>query len=87
MAQVLIETGRISATEWASVFGAALREAAGRGASDDNQTYYAALAEALDRVLVRESQLEPREIEQRIEEWRAAYYRTPHGKPVTLVDR
>jgi nitrile hydratase accessory protein len=85
MAQVLIETGRIAAAKWPVVFGAALKEAADRGDPDDSQTYYVALAEALGRALVAEGRLEASEIEIRIEDWRAAYMRTPHGKPVTLT--
>ena len=87
MAQTLIGTGQIAAAQWASEFGAALRGAADRGAPDDNQTYYAALTEALARLLVAKGCLEAREIEQRIEDWRAAYLRTPHGRPVVLADR
>ena len=85
MAQTLIGTGQIAAAQWASELGATLREAADRGASDDDQTYYGALTETLARLLVAKGCLEAREIEQRIEDWRAAYMRTPHGKPVTLT--
>ena len=52
MAQTLIESGRIAASEWPSVFGAALRKAAGRGEADTSEAYYAALVEALMSVLV-----------------------------------
>ena len=48
-------------------FGAALRKAAGEGASDDSQTYYAALADALGRVLVSEGRLQAHDIEERVE--------------------
>jgi len=85
MVQALIESGRIAASKWPTAFGAALRNAGDRGDPDDSQTYYAALVEALLTLLVAEGSLNGDEIVQRIEDWRAAYLRTPHGKPVTLT--
>ena len=85
--QTLIESGRIAASEWTSAFGAALRKAAERGAADDSETYYAALVEALSAVLITEGRLNAQEIARRVEDWRAAYLRTPHGKPVTLAGK
>jgi hypothetical protein len=87
MAQTLIDSGRIAASEWSSVFGAALRKAAEHGAADDSDTYYATLVEALMTVLVAKGRLEDDEIARRVEDWRAAYLGTPHGKPVTLAAR
>jgi nitrile hydratase accessory protein len=83
LVQVLIETGRISPQEWASAFGAALRQAAANE-PNSGETYYTSLAEALERVLVTEGTLQEAEVGQRIDDWRAAYNRTPHGKPVRL---
>ena len=85
MAQALIESGRIAASKWPLAFGAALRQAADRGAADDSDTYYAAMIEALTTLLVAEGGLNGGEIARRVEDWRAAYLRTPHGKPVTLT--
>ncbi len=85
MAQTLIDSGRIAASEWSSVLGAALRKAAEHGAADDSDAYYAALVEALMTILVAKGRLEGDEIARRVEDWRAAYFRTPHGKPVTLA--
>ena len=87
MAQALIESGRIAASKWSSAFGAALRKAGDRGAADDSETYYAALVEALLTLLVAEGGLNSDEIARRIDDWRAAYLRTPHGKPVMLAGR
>ena len=86
LVQVLIETGRISPPEWAQAFGAALREAAAEGEPDSSDTYYAALSEALERVLVAGGSLQGPEVWQRINDWRAAYHRTLHGMPVRLTD-
>jgi nitrile hydratase accessory protein len=56
LVQVLIETGRISSSQWAKAFGAALWEAAGQGEPDSSDTYYSTLSETLQRVLVRGGQ-------------------------------
>jgi nitrile hydratase accessory protein len=84
LVQVLIETGRISPSQWTRAFGAALREAADQGEPDSGDTYYATLSEALQRVLVAGGRMQDSEIRQRIDDWRAAYRRTPHGNPVRL---
>ena len=86
LVQVLIETGRISSSQWAKAFGAALREAAGRGEPDSSDTYYATLCETLQRVLIAGGRVQDAEIRQRIDDWRAAYRRTPHGTPVRLKE-
>jgi hypothetical protein len=87
MVQTLIEAGRIAPAEWTRAFGAALSAASERGEPDDNATYYAALAAALGKVLVANGLLKASEVERRIEDWREAYLRTPHGKPVALGNR
>ena len=84
LVQVLIETGRISPQEWATLFGAALRDAAIDGKPDKSETYYAALSKALEHVLVVGGVVHDAEVEQRTDDWRGAYRRTPHGKPVKL---
>jgi nitrile hydratase accessory protein len=84
LVQVLIETGRISSSQWAKAFGAALREAADQGEPDSGDTYYTTLFETLQRVLIAGERIQDAEIRQRIDDWRAAYRRTPHGKPVRL---
>ena len=81
---MLIESGQISSSQWAKTFGAALREAADKGEPDNSETYYAALSETLQRVLVAGGHVRGVEVRQRIDDWRAAYHRTPHGKPVKL---
>jgi len=65
-------------------FGAALSEAADQGEPDSSDTYYTTLFEALQRVLVAGGRMQDAEIRQRIDDWRAAYRHTPHGKPVRL---
>ena len=84
LVQVLIETGRISSSQWAKAFGAALREAADKAQPDNGETYYVVLSETLHRVLVAGGRVQDVEVRQRIDDWRTAYHRTPHGKPVKL---
>ena len=86
LVQVLIETGRISSSQWAKAFGTALRESADQGEPDSSDTYYATLFETLQRVLVAGGRMQDAEIRQRIDDWRAAYRRTPHGNPVRLKE-
>ena len=71
-------------TSQTKAFGAALRQRADKGEPDNSETYYAALSEALHRVLVAGRCAQDVEIRQRIDGWRAAYHRTPKGKPVKL---
>jgi nitrile hydratase accessory protein len=71
LVQVLIETDRISSSQWAKAFGAALREAAGQGEPDSSDTYYSTLSETLQRVLVAGGRVHDAEIRQRIDDWRA----------------
>lgn len=80
MAQVLIENGRVTPVDWANALGAAIRKLIAAGNSDTIETYFVAVAEALETVLA----IENREIDQTVEAWRSAYLATPHGKPVLI---
>lgn len=81
MAQVLIENGSMTRGDWSSAFGAAIRARLAAGAEDTTDTYFAAVGDALARVLA----LEGAELDQKITGWRNAYETTPHGKPVVLA--
>jgi nitrile hydratase accessory protein len=83
IAQVLIETGKVSATAWAETLGATLKRRHNANAPDTSETYYEAVAEALGRVL----SLNETEVADTMEVWRAAYEATPHGQPVRLGRR
>ena len=84
LVQVLIETGRISGKEWGTAFGAALHRAATAGEPDNGDTYYAALSQALEHLLVAGGAVKGAEVGERVNAWRTAYHRTPHGMPVRL---
>jgi nitrile hydratase accessory protein len=82
MAQALIESGRITAADWATALGAALRQRHADGAPDTTDTYFEAVTDALEAVLA----LEKSEVRATMAAWRRAYETTAHGKPVKLPD-
>lgn len=80
MSQVLIERGRIAPADWSAALGAAIRRRLAGGAPDTTETYFEAVAEALETVLA----VADDEIARIADAWRQAYETTPHGKPVRL---
>ena len=85
MAQALIEAGHVSADQWAQTMNAALRRKLhDEGCPDNTETYSVAIVEALGEVTSTNGIVAADEVETRAEDWRSAYKRTPHGKPVTL---
>jgi nitrile hydratase accessory protein len=85
LAFALAERGVFSAAEWSRTLGAELRRAEARGARDDHETYYAAAAAALERLLAGRGGITENALSRRTEEWRRAYLHTPHGQPVELA--
>ena len=83
MAQVLIDTGVITAADWADGLGAALREVQVDDESDTVQNYYLAALTALERLLVS-SGISAEDMDAQKQAWVAAYRATPHGEPVKL---
>ncbi len=80
MSQVLVETGQIAPRAWADALGAAIRERLSAGAPDTPETYFQAVADALEAVLA----LSRADVTGLTEAWRSAYQATPHGEPVAL---
>jgi len=85
LANVLVTEGMFSAADWATALGAALREASLRGAPDDEDTYYRAVLAAVEGLVTARSPETGGALAGRVEEWRQAYFATPHGKPVELA--
>jgi nitrile hydratase accessory protein len=85
LAFALCERGVFSAAAWSEALGAELRRAEAQGAPDDHGTYYAAVLAALEQLLASADGITPDVLAARIEEWRRAYLRTPHGQPVELT--
>ncbi len=80
----LVERGRFSNAQWSAALDAELAAAQRRGEADDVETYYCAVLVALEGLLDSHSELSMSELAVRIEQWREAYLRTPHGQPVAL---
>lgn len=84
MADMLVSDGVISANAWATTLGAELRKGAATGVEDDTESYYRAVLAALQSLLYEAGATSRDEVGGREEEWRRAYLRTPHGRPVEL---
>jgi nitrile hydratase accessory protein len=84
LAVALQQAGYFSASEWAAALGAAIRRAQAAGDPDDGSTYYGHVLDALEQLVLEKSLSTGSLLAARKEAWRAAFARTPHGKPVTL---
>ncbi len=80
----LMQAGRFSAAEWAASLGSAIKRAHAAGDRDDGSTYYNHVLEALEQLVFEKSLATQDLLVARKEAWRAAYAKTPHGKPVLL---
>lgn len=83
LADTLVAAGRFSARDWAEALGARLAEAAAAGAEDTEETYYTCALAALESLSAKAGIAEA-DLKKRKADWKAAYLRTPHGKPVFL---
>ena len=84
MADALIIGRVIAADAWANALGAALRDHEAAGADDDAETYYHAVLDALQTLLLETGAVAPDDVDRREWQWRQAYFNTPHGEPVEL---
>jgi nitrile hydratase accessory protein len=80
----LSETRRFTQQEWTAALALELRDAARRGEADDGSHYYEHWLAALETLAVKKGLTSRPSLESRKATWRAAYLRTPHGKPVEL---
>ncbi len=85
LAFTLAERGVFSPARWSEMLGEKHRQLLEEGAADTPQTYYMAVAEALETLVGTCGTLAPEQIEERTETWRRAYLNTPHGEPVRLA--
>jgi nitrile hydratase accessory protein len=84
LADSLVRAGAFTAGDWAEALGAALRDAEAAGAPDTQDTYYAAVLTALERLTEARAGISAETRSERRAAWEAAYRRTPHGRPVKL---
>lgn len=79
--------GHFTWTEWAAALSDELRAASGRGEPDDGSRYYHHWLAALERLVTEKGLTDNAALLQRKEAWADAYWHTPHGKPVELLER
>ncbi len=84
MADTMVKAGHFNAADWAEALGVALKAADADGQDDNEATYYACALLALETLSARHGGISQADQTARKAAWKAAYLRTPHGKPVTL---
>jgi nitrile hydratase accessory protein len=86
LAVKLSEQGHFTWKEWAAALANELKAAATRGEPDDGSRYYDHWLVALEHLVTHKGLADPASLLARKEAWAEAYRRTPHGKPVELVN-
>jgi nitrile hydratase accessory protein len=81
----LSQRGHFSQREWTKALARELKEVANRGEVDDGSHYYEHWLAALEALVVEKGLTDMMALAARKEDWREAYRRTPHGKPVELA--
>lgn len=84
LALKLSERGYFTQNEWTMALARQLRGVAERGETDDGSLYYHHWLAALETLVIEKAMTTRTSLDTRKEEWRDAYLRTPHGKPVEL---
>ncbi len=84
LALKLSERGHFTQGEWTEALARQLRDVVERGETDDGSHYYHHWLAALERLVIEKAMATRASLDSRKEEWRDAYLRTPHGKPVEL---
>lgn len=86
MADLLIQSGQLAATDWSSALGAQLKikqQVAG-GFNDAKENYYQAALLALTQLIESHQIISHQQLHSREVDWKNAYLSTPHGRPVEL---
>jgi nitrile hydratase accessory protein len=81
----LSEAGYFTWQEWTAALSAEIKAAQERGDSDLGNTYYHHWLQALERLCAAKEIVTLADMQTRKQEWRRAYLRTPHGKPIELT--
>ncbi|HEY6925686.1 MAG TPA: nitrile hydratase accessory protein [Steroidobacteraceae bacterium] len=84
LALKLAEGGHFTQSEWTTALARQLRDVVERGEADDGSHYYDHWLAALEALVIEKAMTTRASLDTRREEWRDAYLRTPHGKPVEL---
>jgi nitrile hydratase accessory protein len=81
----LHERGIFAWDEWVRTLSEEIAFHPAAPGEDSNEAYYRQFLAALETIIARKGLTSWSELTQRKEEWRVAYLRTPHGKPVELA--
>ena len=82
MADLLIESGQLPASQWSSILGAHLKVK--QFDEDSLENYYLSALAALTELIERHDLISSDQLENREQDWKKAYLATPHGQPVEL---
>jgi high-affinity nickel-transport protein len=85
LAVKLSEQGHFTSNEWAAALAHELRAAADRGEPDDGSRYYEHWLAALEHLVAAKGLADAAALVSRKQAWTEAYRRTPHGRPVELL--
>ena len=80
----LAEQGHFTWSEWVEIFSQEIQSAQQQGDPDLGDTYYRHWLNALERICVQKGLVGTEDMTRRREEWRRAYFNTPHGRPIEL---
>lgn len=85
LVETLIERGHFTRAEWTQALGAEIRDDGPRGDSSAGESaYYHQLLAALEKLVTSRGLTNAVELHGRVDAWRRAYLRTPHGMAVVL---
>jgi nitrile hydratase accessory protein len=84
LALKLSEGGHFTQSEWTRSLARQLRDVVERDEPGEGSHYYDHWLAALERLVIEKAMTTRVSLDTRKEEWRDAYLRTPHGKPVEL---
>ena len=84
MADSLVQNEMFGADAWADALGQALKIAAAGGDVDTQDTYYACVLLALEKLVASHSVIDQKAMIGKRKDWEEAYLSTPHGQPVRL---
>ncbi|MBM3683650.1 MAG: nitrile hydratase accessory protein [Actinobacteria bacterium] len=80
----LVGAGVFTWADWTAALSAAIAAAQAAGDPDLGDTYYEHWVTALEALCGRTGVAVDAEVDRHADAWRAAYLRTPHGRPVVL---
>ena len=75
------QNGLFTWAEWADQLSSSISELA------DDTPYYEAWLHALEKITLKKTRVDTREVVERMGEWRLALEHTPHGQPIELGDQ